>query len=133
MEGMNQTRVHCIHIWKCHSKTICTAITNNYILICLYLKLAKHHVFLLIFYVFSFTKSENRRAEQVLLGEGRKWHQWEGGSGRERDRRMNTTQIMCTHVCKCKNDNCWNGSGIVEENEGEWWRGEFKWDIFDTL
>jgi hypothetical protein len=34
--------------------------------LCLYLKLAKHHVPLFIFYVFSSTKSENRRAEQVL-------------------------------------------------------------------
>jgi hypothetical protein len=33
---------------------------------CLYLKLAKRHVSLVIFYVFSSTKLENRRAEQVL-------------------------------------------------------------------
>jgi hypothetical protein len=25
-------------------------------------------------------------------------------------RRMNTVQKMCTHVCKCKNDNCRNYS-----------------------
>jgi hypothetical protein len=37
-------------------------------------------------------------------GEG--WHQWERGGGRERGRRMNMVQIMCTHVCKCKNDTC---------------------------
>jgi hypothetical protein len=32
----------------------------------LYLKLEKNTVFLIIFYVFSSTKSENKRAEQVL-------------------------------------------------------------------
>jgi hypothetical protein len=36
----------------------------------LYLKLAKHYVFLIIFYVFSSTKSENKRVEQVLPGSG---------------------------------------------------------------
>jgi hypothetical protein len=34
----------------------------------LYLKLAKHYVFLIISYVFSTTKLENKRAEQVLPG-----------------------------------------------------------------
>jgi hypothetical protein len=34
----------------------------------LYLKLAKHYVFLLIIYVFSSTKSENKNVEQVLPG-----------------------------------------------------------------
>jgi hypothetical protein len=33
-----------------------------------YLKLAKHYVFLVISYVFSSTKSENKRVEQVLPG-----------------------------------------------------------------
>jgi hypothetical protein len=36
----------------------------------LYLKLAKWHVSCFIFYVFSSTKLENRRAEQILLGGG---------------------------------------------------------------
>jgi hypothetical protein len=40
-----------------------------------------------MFYVFSSTKSENKRSEQVLPGRG-----WE------------VTQIMYTHVSKCKND-----------------------------
>jgi hypothetical protein len=26
MEGINQTRVHCVHIWKCHKETPCIAI-----------------------------------------------------------------------------------------------------------
>jgi hypothetical protein len=34
----------------------------------LYLKLQKPHVSLFMFYVFSSTKSENKRAEQVLGG-----------------------------------------------------------------
>jgi hypothetical protein len=37
---------------------------NNY----MYLKLEKMLCFLIIFYVFSSTKSENKMAEQVLLG-----------------------------------------------------------------
>jgi hypothetical protein len=41
----------------------------------LYLNLAKHHAFLFILYVFSSTKSENKRAEQVLSG-GRGWGWW---------------------------------------------------------
>jgi hypothetical protein len=34
---------------------------------------------LFIFYAFSSTKSENRRAEQVGGEHGGFWHQWEGG------------------------------------------------------
>jgi hypothetical protein len=52
----------------------------------LHLKLQKYHVFLIIFYVFSSTKSENKRVEQVLPGGG--------GWG----------QIMFKHVSKCKNN-----------------------------
>jgi hypothetical protein len=55
----------------------------------LYLKLAKCYVFLIISYVFSSTKSENKRVEHVLPGSG--------GEGKE-------AQTMHTHVCKCKND-----------------------------
>jgi hypothetical protein len=49
-------------------------------------------------------------------------------------RRMNTVQIMCTHVCKCKNNTCLNcsrdGGGRKKESGGG---GEFTYDIFDTL
>jgi hypothetical protein len=50
--------------------------------------------------------------------------------GSEMWRRMNTVQILCTHVCKWKNDICWNYSrnGEVKENGG---KGEIKYDIFD--
>jgi hypothetical protein len=36
----------------------------------LYLKLAKHHVFLIVFYVFSSTKLENRRVRGCGLAGG---------------------------------------------------------------
>jgi hypothetical protein len=58
------------------------------------------------------------------------WHQWDWGSGRERGRRMNVVQIMYTHVCKSKNDTFGNHS---RKDEGERWRGEFKYDISDTF
>jgi hypothetical protein len=46
----------------------------------LYLKQTKMSTF--SFYLFSFTKLENRRAEQILpRGEG--WHLWEGGGNGE--------------------------------------------------
>jgi hypothetical protein len=40
-----------------------------------YLKLAKCHILLTTFYVFSSTKSENKRTEQILprVSEGRGW------------------------------------------------------------
>jgi hypothetical protein len=62
-----------------------------------YLKQTKCHFF-------SFTKSENRRAEQVLLG-------GVGNSGSGEDvgkvcRRVNMVQILCGHVCKWKNGTC---------------------------
>jgi hypothetical protein len=67
----------------------------------LYLKLAKHHVSLIIFYDFSSTKSENRRVEQVLPGGG-EFGTSVGESGGERGERMNMVQMMYTHVNKCK-------------------------------
>jgi hypothetical protein len=60
--------------------------------ICLYsylhLKQAKHHVFLITFYVFLSSKSHNKRAEQVLP---------RGGRGE-------LAQTMYTHVTRCKNN-----------------------------
>jgi hypothetical protein len=57
----------------------------------LHLKLAKTH--LIISYVFSSRKSENKRAEQV---QPRK----RGVSGRKGE----VAQTMYTHISKCKND-----------------------------
>jgi hypothetical protein len=56
----------------------------------LYLKLAKTLSFFIISYVFTSTKSENKRTEQVLPRSG------DGG--------VEVAQIMDTHVSKCKND-----------------------------
>jgi hypothetical protein len=47
---------------------------------------------------------------------------------------VNMVQILCTHVCKYKNDAYWNcsrnqGSGMKESSGGD----EFKYVIFDTL
>jgi hypothetical protein len=52
----------------------------------------------------SFTKAENRRAEQFLSG-------GVGSSGRREDvwkrcRRVNMLQILCIHVYKWKNETC---------------------------
>jgi hypothetical protein len=55
-----------------------------------------------LFFLF-FMKSENTRAEQILLGGGvgdsRSGEEVRKGCGR-----VNIVQILCTHVCKCKND-----------------------------
>jgi hypothetical protein len=56
----------------------------------LYLKLTKYYVFLIISYLFSSTKSENKKAEQVLSGSV-------CGMGE-------LVQTMYTYVSKCKND-----------------------------
>jgi hypothetical protein len=74
--------------------------------ICLYLKLAKMPCF--SFYLLYFFLLQNQRigGRNSLGGGGI------GTSGRgrwwERGRRMNMMQIMSTHVCKCKNDICWD-------------------------
>jgi hypothetical protein len=57
----------------------------------LYLKPAKSYVFLIISYIFSPTKLENKREKQVLPRSG-----WWG--------RREVAQIMYTLVSKCKND-----------------------------
>jgi hypothetical protein len=59
---------------------------------------------------FSFTESENRRVEQVLpvgVGTSGRWEDVGKGCGR-----VNTVQILCTHVCKWKNDTCKTIPGI---------------------
>jgi hypothetical protein len=40
--------------------------------------------------------------------------------------------ILCTQVYKWKNKTAWNYSRN-EGDKGGWWRGEFSYDIFDTL
>jgi hypothetical protein len=61
----------------------------------------KPHFFIL----FSFTKSENMRVEQVCqrMGLGC-WYQWKVAG--KRNRKVNKVKILFTHVCKSKNDSC---------------------------
>jgi hypothetical protein len=76
------------------------------------------------FFLFSSTKSENRRAEQVLprVGVGSSGKEEVAGKG---GRRVNIVQKMCTHVCKCKNET-WTVETIPGMGEDvdkrEWWR-----------
>jgi hypothetical protein len=67
----------------------------------------------------SYAKSENRMVEQILP-----WGVHASGRGEEMEkgcRRVDIVQILCTHVCKWKNETVklfqkWGG------DEGEWWR-----------
>jgi hypothetical protein len=66
--------------------------------------------------VFKFYKIKNRRVEQVLFGEvgtraaGRMW-----GKG---CRRMTIVQILCSYVCKWKNETySRNGEGRTKDND----------------
>jgi hypothetical protein len=79
----------------------------------------KYHKETPCYFFFSFTKSENRRAEQVLPSQkesgtndrgeeirkgGRRWEEVEKGLSR-----VNMVQILCTHgtyVCTWKNNTC---------------------------
>jgi hypothetical protein len=94
---------------KCHKKTPRVPILNK-----------QKHPF---FFFFFFTKSGNRRVVQVLPeGVDTSRRGEEVGKG---CRRVNMVQILCTYVCKWKNDTWlklfqeW-GRGLVK---GEWWMG----------
>jgi hypothetical protein len=66
----------------------------------------KCHGFCFIFSLFFFYKIGEQEGRTSLaqwgglapMGEGRYWE--------KRDRRVDTMQKMCIHVCKCKNDTC---------------------------
>jgi hypothetical protein len=74
---------------------ICMETTQgNFLYSYLYVKLGKTSCFSFHLLCFSFYKI-GRGAGLAPVG---------GGGGGKRDRRMNTVQIMYTHVCKCKND-----------------------------
>jgi hypothetical protein len=88
IEEMNQFRLYIIHILMEMSQE------NS---LCSYLKQTKMSLF------FSFTKWE-QEVKQVLSGG---WYQWEGEDVRKRCGRVNIVQILCTHVCKLKNETCW--------------------------
>jgi hypothetical protein len=44
---------------------------------------------------------QNRKAKQV---QSRGWYQWEVEDIRKGCRRVNMVEILCTHVCKWKNE-----------------------------
>jgi hypothetical protein len=56
------------------------------------------------FFLFSSTKPENRKAEQVLLEKG--CYQWEREVAEKAGSRVNIVQILCTDIYRCKNDIC---------------------------
>jgi hypothetical protein len=62
-------------------------------------------MFFFLSFIFFFYKVEEQE-DGTGSARVRGWHQWEEGGGRERDRRVNMVQIMCTHICKYKNDTC---------------------------
>jgi hypothetical protein len=73
----------------------------------LYLKLGKTVGF--SYYLLCFFSSTNIREQEVRIGSAGKEDVltlmgWVGGE--ESGRKINTVQIMCAHVCKCKNDSC---------------------------
>jgi hypothetical protein len=54
---------------------------------------------------FPFSKSENKRVEQVLSG-GSGLVPVGGEDVEEGCKRLNIVQVLCTHVCKWKNYTC---------------------------
>jgi hypothetical protein len=58
------------------------------------------------FFLFTSTKLENRRAEQVLPKDGEVGTSGRGEGMGKGGKRMNMIRKMCTHVCKCENDTC---------------------------
>jgi hypothetical protein len=55
---------------------------------------------------FFFTKTENRKAKQVLSGGCVLVVRKDVKDVRNGDRRVNMVEIFHTHVCKCKNETC---------------------------
>jgi hypothetical protein len=85
-----------------------------------------------MFFFFSFFFYKIREQEgRTVLAWGI-WYQWEGKRGG-----VNIMQMLCAHICKCKNDTCLHysrnggvGGGGIKQNGGE---VEFNYNIFDTL
>jgi hypothetical protein len=105
-----------MYSWKCHRKLPVTK--------------KKCHFF-------SFTKSKNRRMEQVLPGGWEERGVDSSGSGEgvgKKHGKVNMVQILCTHVGKWKIRPVETvpgmGQGGMKENVGG---DELKYDIFDTL
>jgi hypothetical protein len=91
----------------------------------------KCHVFHFSFLSFLFFLLQNQRAEQVLpSGEG--WHQLEGGGVGERGYKGEYGAKKCVHMY-VNAKMIFQESGAGRGDEGEWQRGKFMYDIFDTL
>jgi hypothetical protein len=63
------------------------------------------------------------------------WYQWEWGGGGEKaweGKYSSNTLHTCIVNGKMIPDETVPGMG-GEGDKGEWWRGEFKYDIFDIL
>jgi hypothetical protein len=71
IKEMNQFRLPYIYTWKCHNETPCILNKQKYLL----------------------SKTENRK---VKLSRG--WYQWERKNIRKGHMRVNTVEILCTHV-----------------------------------
>jgi hypothetical protein len=84
---MNQIGLQYIYTWKYYKGTTCVAVLNKQNL-------------------FSFTKSVNRRIEQVLPWVRGGWYQLRGEEMGKGYGRVNIVQILCTHVWKWKKDTC---------------------------
>jgi hypothetical protein len=73
-----------------------------------------------------------RKSEQNREQEGKTDFIWGIGTSEKGGYKesVNMLEILCTHVCKWKNDLCWTSLGTggrgIKENDG---RGEFKYDI----
>jgi hypothetical protein len=53
--------------------------------------------------MFSLLQNQSTGGQNMFCGGGSSgWHQWEGGGNRERGRKKNMVQIICTCVRKCK-------------------------------
>jgi hypothetical protein len=74
----------------CYNETPCRAIVNKNVWFC-----------------FVFSKIENRKIKQILSGG---WYQCKRIGCKERCRRVNAVEILCTHVRKWKNETCRNYS-----------------------
>jgi hypothetical protein len=61
------------------------------------------------------------------------WYWWRGELAGKGCRRVNMVQILCTHLCKLKNDAYSNYSRYRVRNKGECSGGEFRYDVFDIL
>jgi hypothetical protein len=99
---------------------ICMGTTEgNFLCSHLYLKLTKRHGSHFIFSVFPSTKLANRIVDQILLCVWEGWHQWDGGGGGERGRRMNMYN-QCLHMyVNAKMITCLNRFRNEEEEWGK--------------